>query len=70
MDGLKAAKVRGRVGGRPTNLTPDKSARAHDMRAEGRTIKDIAKTIDVSEATVVRHLAGARKDQCPGIGAV
>lgn len=63
MDGLKAAKARGRVGGRPTKMTPDKSTTAQDMRAKGRTIKDIAKTIDVSEATVVRHLSGARKDQ-------
>lgn len=63
LDGLKAAKARGRVGGRPTKMTPDKSATAEDMRAKGRTIRDIAKTIDVSEATVVRHLSGARKDQ-------
>jgi DNA-binding MurR/RpiR family transcriptional regulator len=31
------------------------------MRSEKRTISDIAKTIDVSEATVVRELARRRK---------
>ncbi|MHA7269546.1 recombinase family protein [Arthrobacter sp. HLT1-20] len=65
LDGPKAARARGRVGGRPTKMTPDKSATAQDMRAKGRMIKDIAKTIDVSEATVVRHLSGASKDQRP-----
>lgn len=59
--GLAAAKARGRVGGRPTKMTPDKSATAHDMRSKNRSIRDIAKTIDVSEATVVRHLARQRK---------
>lgn len=59
--GLAAAKARGRVGGRPTKMSPDKSATAYDMRAKGRSIRDIAKTIEVSEATVVRHLARQRK---------
>lgn len=59
--GLAAARSRGRVGGRPTKMTPDKSAIAHRMRSEKRTIRDIAKTIDVSEATVVRELARQRK---------
>jgi DNA invertase Pin-like site-specific DNA recombinase len=59
--GLAAAKARGRVGGRPTKMTPDKSDTARDMRAKGRSIRDIAKTIEVSEATVVRDLARQRK---------
>jgi DNA invertase Pin-like site-specific DNA recombinase len=59
--GLAAAKARGRVGGRPTKMTADKAATAHRMRSEKRTIRDIAKTIDVSEATVVRELARQRK---------
>ncbi|WP_404593131.1 recombinase family protein [Paenarthrobacter histidinolovorans] len=63
MDGLAAAKARGRVGGRPTKMTPDKSETARRMRAEKRSIKDIARTIEVSEATVVRDLARQRKDQ-------
>ncbi len=61
LDGLRAAKARGRMGGRPTKMTPDKAAMAHDMRARKRTIKDIAKTIEVSESTVVRELARERK---------
>ncbi|WP_104111864.1 recombinase family protein [Arthrobacter sp. N199823] len=61
MDGLIAAKARGRIGGRPTKMTPDKAATAHRMRGEKRTIKAIAETIDVSESTVVRELAKERK---------
>lgn len=61
MDGLKAAKARGRTGGRPTKMTPNKAATAHRMRAEKSTIKAIADTIGVSESTVVRELARERK---------
>ncbi len=61
LDGLRAAKARGRTGGRPTKMTPDKAATARRMRAEKRSIKDIAKTIDVSESTVVRELGKERK---------
>lgn len=61
LDGLRAAKSRGRVGGRPTKMTPDKAATAHEMRAKKRTIKDIAALIGVSESTVVRELARERK---------
>ncbi|WP_432246273.1 recombinase family protein (plasmid) [Arthrobacter sp. G.S.26] len=60
--GLVAAKARGRVGGRPTKMTPDKSEIARSMRAKKRTIADIATAIEVSEATVVRELARQRKD--------
>lgn len=59
--GLAAAKAGGRVGGRSTKMTPDKAATDHRMRSEKRTISDIAKTIDVSEATAVRELARRRK---------
>jgi hypothetical protein len=59
--GLAAAKARGRVGGRPTKMTAEKAATAHRMRSEKRTIRDIAKTIDIGEATVVRELAGQRR---------
>lgn len=61
LDGLHAAKARGRVGGRPTKMTPDKAATAHDMRAKKRSIKDIAAVIGLSESTVVRELARERK---------
>lgn len=61
MDGLKAAKTRGRIGDRPTKMTPTKAATAHRMRAEKYTIKTIAETIEVSESTVVRELAKERK---------
>lgn len=44
-------------------MTPGKAATANHMRSEKRTIRDIAKTIDVSEATVVRELERQRKGQ-------
>lgn len=61
MDGLRAAKARGRTGGRPTKMTPTKAATAHRMRSEKFSIKAIAETIGVSESTVVRELAKERK---------
>lgn len=66
MDGLKAAKARGRTGGRPTKMTPNKAATAHRLRAEKSTIKAIAETIGVSESTVVRELARERKSLSEG----
>lgn len=61
MDGLRAAKARGRTGGRPTKMTPNKAATTHRLRSEKFTIKAIAETIGVSESTVVRELARERK---------
>ena len=49
LEGLQGAKTRGRVGGRPTKMTPDKAATAHEMRAKKRSIKDLAALIGVSE---------------------
>jgi DNA invertase Pin-like site-specific DNA recombinase len=56
--GLAAARARGRVGGRPSKMTPDKVKIAREMYASREyTVEAIAETIGVSRKTVYRHLA-------------
>lgn len=58
--GLAAARARGRRGGRPSVMTADKLAVAHEMYASGEhTVAAIAGTIGVSRASVYRHLPGS-----------
>jgi len=55
--GLEAARARGRVGGRPPVMTPEKikvARRLYD--AKELTVEEIARTIGVSRKTVYRHL--------------
>jgi DNA invertase Pin-like site-specific DNA recombinase len=55
--GLAAARARGRHGGRPTVMTPEKVKLAREMYdAQEYTVDTIAKTIGVSRMTVYRHL--------------
>jgi DNA invertase Pin-like site-specific DNA recombinase len=54
--GLAAARARGRLGGRPARLTPEKLAAARLMREQKRTMPQIAKALGVSRATLYRHL--------------
>jgi len=54
--GLAAARARGRLGGRPTRLTPEKFDAARLMRQQKRTMPEIAKALGVSRATLYRHL--------------
>lgn len=61
--GLAAARAAGRTGGRPRSVTPDKLAVARTMRADGRSIPDIAKTIGVSTSALYR--AFDRADYSP-----
>lgn len=57
MTGLAAARSRGRVGGRPPVMTPEKIKVARDLyRANDLTVEEIANTIGVSRKTVYRHL--------------
>jgi DNA invertase Pin-like site-specific DNA recombinase len=56
--GLAAARARGRVGGRPAKMTPEKVKVAREMYdSKEYTVEAIAKTIGVSRKTVYRHLA-------------
>lgn len=56
--GLAAAAARGRRGGRPTVLNPDRISVARRLRAEGKTLATIARTLGVGRATVTRALSG------------
>lgn len=59
MAGLAAARAQGRVGGRPSSMTPDKLAIARQMLAEGKPKTVIAQTIGVSRPTLYAHLQAA-----------
>lgn len=59
--GLKAARARGRVGGRRPVMTPEKIAVAREMyESKKHTLDAIAKTIGVSRASVYRSLGEPR----------
>jgi DNA invertase Pin-like site-specific DNA recombinase len=57
MAGLKAARARGRRGGRPATMTDDKLAAALAMRDQKRPMHAIAVALGVSRATLYRHLS-------------
>jgi DNA invertase Pin-like site-specific DNA recombinase len=54
--GLAAAKKRGRVGGRPPVMTPQKLRAAQKLHRDGTSIPEIAQTLGVGRTTVYRHL--------------
>ena len=59
--GLAAARARGRMGGRPSKMTPDKIKVAREMYdSKQHTVEAIARTIGVSRKTVYRHLTAVR----------
>ncbi len=53
-EGLKAAKRRGRVGGRPPALSSSQKDEVRRLRKEGRPIPEIAALFKVSKATIKR----------------
>ena len=56
--GLEAARARGRIGGRPTVMTPEKLAAARAMRASGEhDVASIARALGVSRASIYRALS-------------
>jgi DNA invertase Pin-like site-specific DNA recombinase len=56
LDGLAHARTQGRVGGRPTVMTPGKIDAAVRLRAAGSSTAAIAKALGVGRATVSRAL--------------
>ncbi len=61
MSGLKAAKAKGRVGGRPRSMTDDKLRAARQLLDEGSPVKDAAAAVGVSIPTLYRWLPGASR---------
>lgn len=55
--GLEHARAQGRVGGRPTVMTPERVREAARMRAEGASVSAIARTLGVSRTSVDRAFA-------------
>ena len=52
--GLAAARLRGRMGGRPTVWTPEKREQAQRMLTEGADVAAIARVLSVSRPSVYR----------------
>jgi DNA invertase Pin-like site-specific DNA recombinase len=53
-EGRTRAKARGQHMGRPPKLTPQQQAEARRRRAEGATLKELAKSYKVGRATISR----------------
>jgi len=53
-DGLARARAEGRVGGRPTVITPERIAEALRMREDGKKPGAIATTLGVGRSSVLR----------------
>jgi DNA invertase Pin-like site-specific DNA recombinase len=53
-EGRSRATARGQHMGRPPSLTPQQQAEARQRRAEGATLKELARSYDVSAATISR----------------
>lgn len=59
--GLKAARDRGKTGGRPPKLTPKQDSTIRALHDSGSTsVKEIARTFQISPATAFRSLARTR----------
>lgn len=61
--GLKAAAARGRKGGRPPSVTPDKVERAKAMVAQGLTVREAASRLKLGKSALYEALrkAGAER---------
>ena len=56
-EGRERAKARGQHMGRPPKLTPQQQREARRRRAEGATLKELAKSYNVGRATISRLAA-------------
>jgi DNA invertase Pin-like site-specific DNA recombinase len=60
--GLEAARAKGRVGGRPRQMTNDKVNAVRELLASGTTVKDAAAAVGVSVPTLYRWLPGSSRN--------
>ncbi|MYD43366.1 MAG: helix-turn-helix domain-containing protein [Gammaproteobacteria bacterium] len=56
LEGLKAARARGRIGGRPRRLNAKQEAMIWRLRKEGESLREISRMFNVSVGTVSRAL--------------
>jgi DNA invertase Pin-like site-specific DNA recombinase len=61
--GLAHARAEGRVGGRPSVMTPERTAAAARMREQGESIVQIATVLGVGKSSVARALAKHEESQ-------
>ncbi|ASR54966.1 recombinase family protein [Cellulomonas sp. CW35] len=59
--GLAHARAQGRVGGRPSVMTPERTAAAARMHEQGQSIAHIARVLGVGASSVSRALAKAEE---------
>jgi DNA invertase Pin-like site-specific DNA recombinase len=59
--GLRAAKLKDRVGGRPRRMTDDKVQAARRLLVDGTPVRDVAAMLSVSVPTIYRCLPGAAR---------
>ena len=60
VSGLESARKKGRIGGRPSNLTDDISSKVMELKEKGIGIKRIAKECSIGIQTVYKVLNESR----------
>jgi hypothetical protein len=69
MAGLRAARARGRLGGRPRRMTPEQVKMAsHLMQDPAIDIKEIVRTLGVSRSTLYHYVGPNGESRLPGLG--
>jgi DNA invertase Pin-like site-specific DNA recombinase len=67
MAGLRAARARGRLGGRPRRMTPEQVKMAsHLMQDPAIDVKEIVRTLGVSRSTLYRYVGPTGAIRWPG----
>jgi DNA invertase Pin-like site-specific DNA recombinase len=67
MAGLRAARARGRLGGRPRRMTPEQVKMAsHLMQDPAIDVKEIVRTLGVSRSTLYRYVGPNGAIRWPG----
>lgn len=54
---LEHAQAQGRIGGRLTVMTPERCEAAQKLRADGHSLTQIARILQVSKSSIQRALA-------------
>ncbi len=65
LDGLAAARARGRAGGRPSVMTQERIAAARASLAGGQPVAAVARALGVSESTIRRRIVRATVPTIP-----